>query len=470
MRSLVRNAGAVADAGMLRISIHAARRVQVRIDQVTARLVTEPASRFPAWARCGTSDRRERNTYEGERYGALQDVVIVGTSHGVPWITAAGLLSGVEHDGYFYGPPDLAQTPLDLSPDVSQILPMYLANTDSSVRQGFLINVYLTVNGKQYAVTVTDVGGSPFWIYGTGATDQDAPAVEYLEDTMEWVPGRAFDEDDVAQRAVPLGRACQALRPDELEPLLGKPVWVDGGEDSCSWTNPETDRRLSLDLRREKTADLAVENFRNRLAALPTTYPDDRIIHVPDVGDEAVNINGFVLAHAGTEYAEFSIGDDGPVEQRYLTAVQAAARRLWPEASPAAGADIGPYVGKWHAHGMTLSVRRDGTAESVWNAGPCSDDLNETRMCTGRAEISLTVRPSFAIATTTRVSYQDEQGRPAEGLDTDPGAPTAGDSVYLHHARENVMLSLGDLDGADGNPYLCGPGISDDFWTTRCGG
>ena len=30
--------GAVADAGLLRISIHAARRVQVRVDQVTARV------------------------------------------------------------------------------------------------------------------------------------------------------------------------------------------------------------------------------------------------------------------------------------------------------------------------------------------------------------------------------------------------------------------------------------------------
>jgi hypothetical protein len=470
MQSLVKGAGAVADAGMLRISIRAARRVQVRIDQVTARVVTEPASRFRAWARCGTSDWRERNTDDGERYGARQDVVIKEVEHGVPWITAAGLLSKVEYDGYFYGPPRLADTPLDLSPDVSQILPMYLSNTDPALRQGFLINVYLTVNGKQYAVTVTDAGGSPFWVYGTGATDQNTPAVEYLEDTGKWVPGRAFDDDEVAERAVPRGRACEVLRPGELEPLLGKPVWADGGGDSCSWRNPESDGTLSLNLRREETEDLALENFRNRVATLPITYQDDRIIHVADVGDEAVAINGFVLAHAGTEYAEFTFGGDSPMDQSYLAAVQAAARRLWPAAPTPADARIGPYVGKWQVHGMTFTVRPDGTAEAVWNAGPCSDDLNETRMCTGKADIDLTVRPHFASATTSRVSYQDEQGRPAEGLGTDSSAPVVGDTVYLHHVRDNVMLRLGGLDGADGNPYLCGPGITDDFWTRRCGG
>jgi hypothetical protein len=468
LRSLLTDSGAVADAGLLHLTVRAERRAQVRVERVTARVVTESAAPFPAWARCGTSDWRERNTDDGERYGAQQDVVIEEVSHGVPWITGAGLLSGVEYDGYFEGPPYLADTPFDLSPEVSRTLPMYLANPDPSVRQGFLVNVYLTVNGKQYATTVTDAGGAPFWIYGTGATDKDVPAVEFLEDTRRWVPGRAFDQGDVAERPVPADRTCQVLAAGELKALLGEPVWVDGGSGGCSWTNPRTDARLSLTLTTEKTEEAAVESFRNRTAALPVTYPDARLTHVADVGDEAVKISGFVLAHQGTEYAEFSVSEGLP-DRRYLDAAQTAARRLWPVPSPGGG-EIAPYVGEWHVHGETLTVRADGTAETVWNAGPCSDAMTETRMCSGRAVLDLTVRPHFAIATTATVSYQDDSGQPVEGFDPGPGGPAAGDTAYLHHVRENVLLSLGDRDGRDGNPYLCGPGVTDSFWTTRCGG
>ncbi|MEU7802511.1 hypothetical protein AB0B10_24945 [Micromonospora arborensis] len=453
----------IADAGLLTLSISTARRAQVRIDRVKVRVVSEPAPTFAASARCGFTDRREQNIDRPERYGAQTDVTIAENNHEVAWVTASGLLSGVEYDEYFQGPPGLYQTPLDLTPGQPQILPMYVANSDSSVRQGFLVDVYLAINGRQHAVTVTD-HGSPFWVYGTAGSALGEPTTEYLEDTRRWRGGGSRG-GEVATRPIPQTRPCLAVTPDELKSLLGSPIWVDGGGESCNWRNPKTDEHLTLNL---STPEDPQESFLNRVAALPVTYPDEPLVHVSDVGGEAINIGPFILARSGREYAELSLSTNEPSLDQYAAAARTIAGRLWtgPYDSPAM--TTADFAGEWHVHGANLTLRKNATGVTVWNAGPCSPRMGETRLCSGRAEHLLRLQRNFAILTTTKVVYVDEEGQTATEYEPGGDGPVAGDVMYLHRLDDGVLAQLSDGQ-QPGNPYLCGQDAND-FWTKRCGG
>jgi hypothetical protein len=464
LTSLTPAGARVADAGQLRLSISTNRRAYVRIDRVKVRVVSEPAPAFAASARCGFTDRREQNTDRPERYGAQTDVTIAEHNHDVAWITAPGLLSGVEYDEYFQGPPGLDQTLLDLAPARPLTLPMYVANSDPSIRQGFFVDVYLAVNERQYAVTVTD-HGSPFWVYGTAGSGPSKPAVEYLEDTRQWQAGDSSGDGEVATRPIPQTRPCLTVTPAELKSLLGDPIWVDGGDESCTWRNPETDENLSLNL---STPQDPRQSFLDRVAALPVTYPDEPLVHLSGVGGQAITIGPFVLARHGREYAEFSLSVSKPRDDRYAAVLRTIAGRLWTGPDTSRAATTADFAGKWQVHGANLTLRKDGTGETVWNAGPCSARMDETKMCSGRAKHRLTLERNFAVLTTTEVDYVDEEGRPATEYEAGGDGPAAGDVVYLHRLDEDVLAQLSDV-AQPGNPYLCGP-TADDFWTKRCGG
>jgi len=133
------------------------------------------------------------------------------------------------------------------------------------------------------------------------------------------------------------------------------------------------------------------------------------------------------------------------------------------------------FVGAWHVHGAQLTVNANYAGAESSNAGTCLNDLSSTLMCEGHARLMCEGHASLVLesnaegvgVTISRVWYTTWAGDPPPpGFDPGTDIPTAGDTselTWVAHAllKERLIKSqLSQLDKQYGNPYWCGPGIS----------
>jgi hypothetical protein len=131
---------------------------------------------------------------------------------------------------------------------------------------------------------------------------------------------------------------------------------------------------------------------------------------------------------------------------------------------PATGEVGDDFVGHWNVHGASLDIaptKAPTTATIVDSLGPCSPGAQ--RFC--HETDTLTVVSGDATQVTlqvTAVSYADDTG--AGVPNPDVGASTAvGDSMRLVMQAPGLLKAaiLNGFPGwVGGNPYWCGPGIS----------
>ena len=135
-----------------------------------------------------------------------------------------------------------------------------------------------------------------------------------------------------------------------------------------------------------------------------------------------------------------------------------------------ATSSLASFVGQWHVHDGTMTIKADGTGEQTWNAGPCGG--SSTQLCGGQADLAFTSNSDGTITGAFgAVTYLQADSTPAPpGFDPGSDAPKAGDSFTLRHVKADLLittwLNRPDLasPGAS-NPYWCGSGYSG----TECG-
>lgn len=120
------------------------------------------------------------------------------------------------------------------------------------------------------------------------------------------------------------------------------------------------------------------------------------------------------------------------------------------------------FAGRWWAHGVTLDITRSGSGELVWNAGPCTSSLTETRMCSGVAAVNLTPGANGRMdGIYTKVWYVDWEGQPADGHGNADGDPKVGQRFWLAKNSADksghTLITGGSAENpyGPGNPYLC---------------
>lgn len=131
-------------------------------------------------------------------------------------------------------------------------------------------------------------------------------------------------------------------------------------------------------------------------------------------------------------------------------------------AAPSATATTGSsFVGQWHVHGTTLDIA-EKTATMVVNLGPCSSGANRFCHETDALAASPSGDGTQLTLVVTAVSYAADTGAPVPN-------PTAGSSTAVGDSIQLVLQAPGLLKQtvlhgfpgmAGGNPYWCGPGVS----------
>ena len=125
-----------------------------------------------------------------------------------------------------------------------------------------------------------------------------------------------------------------------------------------------------------------------------------------------------------------------------------------------AQAAFASYVGKWEVHGSLLTIHAERTGLELWNAGPCTQSMTETRLCDGNATMTFTVNADGSIKGTFQsVWYTQGNGEPAPaGFQSDPENPQAGDTFELQHHGAHLlyMTWFGRLSNLNSyNRYWC---------------
>jgi hypothetical protein len=116
------------------------------------------------------------------------------------------------------------------------------------------------------------------------------------------------------------------------------------------------------------------------------------------------------------------------------------------------------FVGKWYVHGAQMAINKDGTGSYSWNAGPCTQSLDETRMCQGNAMVRFKVTSNSQMTGTyAKVWYATSDGSPlpSDFSGADP-ALTAGKTFTVKRNDQHTLItSASGGDNGPGNPYLC---------------
>jgi hypothetical protein len=328
---LVRRSAAPADIGRITLLVDTSRTVQITVRSIRVRLVTEMVRHPEGIAACSSSDWRERNaTSPGD---ISEEIQIGDESFGVSVLSPGSVRSGEITDELFPGPPDLRLVPLTVRPGRPLEFPIVIVNPEPGTRQGVRLDVKIVVNGIPHAFLLGDASDAPLWLYASPPGGVHQQRLEWLGDTQAWIWNRQFDSTKAIPRPVPDSRLCRALAIEESRALLGEgTIWVDGGDRDCSWSNRDTGEYLRLNWTRYPSQAEAAQNFRNRRAAMPITYPKASIVPISAAGDEAVNIAHFVFVYHGAEYVEFSWSRDVNSEnlETYASVVRSVTKALWP--------------------------------------------------------------------------------------------------------------------------------------------
>ncbi|HKX23737.1 MAG TPA: hypothetical protein VJM46_00720 [Candidatus Saccharimonadales bacterium] len=115
------------------------------------------------------------------------------------------------------------------------------------------------------------------------------------------------------------------------------------------------------------------------------------------------------------------------------------------------------FVGEWHVHGAGLTIKKDGTGSYTWNAGPCTDSIEETRMCQGNADLTFKINGDGKSMTGTysRVWYTSD-GRPAPpDFDSPYQDRMQGMTFTVKRNDEHTLITADGTGSRPGNPYLC---------------
>src|SRR5690348_12135954 len=81
-------------------------------------------------------------------------------------------------------------------------------------------------------------------------------------------------------------------------------------------------------------------------------------------------------------------------------------------APTSAASSLPSFVGQWHVHGASLTIKADGTGEQTWNAGPCGG--SSTQLCVGQEALAFTANGDGTITgQATAVSYLQADSTPA---------------------------------------------------------
>lgn len=130
---------------------------------------------------------------------------------------------------------------------------------------------------------------------------------------------------------------------------------------------------------------------------------------------------------------------------------------LYPSTS-ASAADAIPFVGHWAVHGSQLDIKEDGTGLLVWNAGPCTSSMSETRQCGGNATIAFTAGPDETLLGIIVEVWYTTDNEPVTDYEYADSGYLTGETFTLARNDEHTLISSGggpdDPDGP-GNPYLC---------------
>jgi hypothetical protein len=120
------------------------------------------------------------------------------------------------------------------------------------------------------------------------------------------------------------------------------------------------------------------------------------------------------------------------------------------------------FVGQWHVHGATLDIaQRTATMVVSLGMGPCS--LGAPHACSETDSLAVLSGDDTQLTLgVTAVSFTDNTG--ASAPNPSPGSSTAvGDSMQLLLQAPGLLkrMALHGFPGWEGgNPYWCGPGVS----------
>lgn len=115
------------------------------------------------------------------------------------------------------------------------------------------------------------------------------------------------------------------------------------------------------------------------------------------------------------------------------------------------------FVGEWHVHGAHMFIKKDGTGTYSWNAGPCTDSLDETRMCQGNAALTFKINGDGKSMTGTysRVWYTSD-GQPAPSdFDSPYQDRLEGMTFTVRRNDDHTLITEDGTGSRPGNPYLC---------------
>jgi hypothetical protein len=120
---------------------------------------------------------------------------------------------------------------------------------------------------------------------------------------------------------------------------------------------------------------------------------------------------------------------------------------------------LASFVGQWHVHGASMTIKADGTGEQTWNAGPCGG--SSTQLCVGQEDLAFTANLDGTITgKATTVSYLQGDSAPAPpGFDPGSDAPRTGDLFTLRHVKSDLLITTW-LN----RPDLASPGASNPYW------
>lgn len=113
------------------------------------------------------------------------------------------------------------------------------------------------------------------------------------------------------------------------------------------------------------------------------------------------------------------------------------------------------FTGVWYVHGAKLVINKDGTGDYSWNAGPCSDSLEDSQMCQGNAKINFKVTGKDRMTGTYANVWYTADGNPAPSGFSDSNNRMEGKTFTITRNDQHTLITSDGSGSRPGNPYLC---------------
>ena len=114
------------------------------------------------------------------------------------------------------------------------------------------------------------------------------------------------------------------------------------------------------------------------------------------------------------------------------------------------------FAGMWYVHGAQMVINKDGTGTYTWNAGPCTQSLNETRMCQGHASLAFKVEGGSSMTGTySRVWYTNDSQPAPSDFSSGDDSRMAGKTFTIKGNDKHTLITGDGTGSRPGNPYLC---------------